>query len=105
MRSVVITQTGAGQSTPVPLDLYLTPFQVLVATRVSGAATYGVEYTSDDPFNPPAGGLNWTASSGIPAGTTGIGEDTFDNPIRAVRLNQASGSGSSIMTVNQAGAR
>lgn len=105
MRPVIITQTGVGQSTPVPLDLYLTPFQVTIFTKVTAPATYGVEYTYDDPFNVPVGGLTWFVATDIPTGTTVNAEGTFDNPIRALRINQAAGAGSVIMTVNQAGAR
>lgn len=106
MRPVVITQTGAGQSTAVPLDLYLTPFNVSLSTIVNGTVAYGIEYTFDDPFNPPTGGLDWTVVGDIPTGTIAAGYATISNsPVRAVRINQASGSGSVTLTVNQAGAR
>ena len=106
MRPVVITQTGAGQSTPVPLDLYITPLEVSLSTLVSGTVAYGIEYTYDDPFNPPAGGLVWTPVGDIPTGTTVAGQATISNsPISAVRINQASGAGSVTLTVRQAGAR
>lgn len=106
MRPVVITQTGAGQSTPVPLDLYLTPVQVSLSTLVDGTVAYGIEYTYDDPFNPPVGGLVWTPVGDIPTGTTIAGQAVINgSPVAAVRINQASGSGSVTLTVRQAGAR
>lgn len=105
MRPVIVTQTGAGQSTAIPLDLYLTPFQVSLATVLNGAATYGIEFTYDDPFNPPSGGLNWLPVGDIPTGSTVAGQATITAPVGAVRINQASGSGSVTLTVRQAGAR
>lgn len=105
MRPVVITQTGAGQSAPVPLDRYLTPFSVTIGCVVTGTVSYKLQYTYDDVFNPPVAGITWHDDTDIPAATTENAESSFNNTISAVRINQASGSGSVTATINQAGAR
>ena len=106
MRPVVITTPGGAANTAaVPLDQYLTPFQVTVACVVNGTVAYSLQYTYDDVFNVAAGSVTWWTDSAIPVGTVANAETTYDNPIKAVRLSQASGAGTVTMTVNQAGVR
>ncbi len=105
MRPVVITQATNDVSAAVPLDLYLTPFQVTIGCTVTGVVSYKLQYTYDNPFTVAAGDIVWRDATDIPAGTTANAESTFDNPVAALRLNKASGSGSVTATISQAGAR
>lgn len=51
MRPVTVTVVGAGNSAVIPLDLYLTPFNVsLQLLDVAGAVDMTVQYTNDDVF-------------------------------------------------------
>lgn len=108
MRAVTVTQTGPGISSPVVLDQYLTPENTGWAAVLSGAATYAVEFSQDDPFANYTVDYNtngnWTQLTGYTAVTT----SKFDNtayPVRALRINIASGTGTVTFTVNQAGVR
>lgn len=105
MRPITIAQTGAGGSAVVPLDVYLSPFQVTLTTLVSGTVNYDIQYTSDDiwatSYNPAVG--NWTSVTGL-TGLTAAGEATLISAIRAVRILQNSGSGTTTLRVVQAGA-
>lgn len=105
MRPVVITAgAGAVTTAPVPLDRYLTPFQVTVACVVTGVVAYKLQYSYDDMFDTTIT-PTWWDDSDIPAGTAASAESAFDNPISGLRIVKASGSGSVTATINQAGAR
>ena len=106
MRPIVITQTGIGTTAPVPLDRYISPFEVTLRCVVSGNPVYGVQYTYDDVFSVAPGSIDWLNSTAIPAGSTTSLQDNYDNPVSAVRIN-LTGVGAPTdsvkMTVNQAG--
>jgi hypothetical protein len=104
MRPVNITQTGVGNSVPVPLDLYQRPFEVTLAVEVTGTVTYSVVWTTDDVWNVPAGSLNWNpAASNLTAATTSqVG--SLISPVTAVQLQVTAGTGTAFMRVIQAGA-
>ena len=108
MRPIVITQKGVGQTVPIPLDRYLTPFQVTARCIVSGTPTYGLLYTYDDPFSVAPGSIDWQSSSDLPAGTTGNGNASFNSgvPITALALNISgvvAPTDSVKVTINQSG--
>lgn len=103
MRPIIRPLTGVGNDVPVPLDQYLTPFNASIAVTVSGTITYSVQWTQDDPFNPPTGGLNWFAAAANLTGATDNEVGSLMAPVRAVRLITTAGTGTATMTVNQAG--
>ncbi len=88
MRPITITQTGVGDSVPVPLDLYLTPFNVTIQCVISGTPTYTVQYTNDDVYavgyDPSTG--NWFDLAGIDDATTDA-VDSLISPVTAIRLS------------------
>lgn len=105
MRPTVVSQTGAGASAVIVPDYMIAPFQLSVGCRVSGgAATFTVEHTYDDPFAP---GFNPATATWFPNATltakTANAEGTYTTPVRAIRLNVASGPGKVDMVVIQAG--
>lgn len=79
MRPIRVTGV-TGNSVPVPLDVYT--IGIANAIIESGTATTQLlQYTLDDPFNPPAGGLVWT-----PTTATGLNAATqLPSGARAVR--------------------
>src|ERR1700744_706707 len=97
MRQVVLSQTGAGQSAPIILDQYIKDFQVTVSCVVTGTVAYSLQYTYDNVFN--VASPTWWTDSDIIVGTAGNAETTFDNPVFALRINQASGTGTVTATV------
>lgn len=95
---------GAVASSPVPLDLYLTPFNVSLEALVTGTANYDVQFTEDDVFAAgyvPASG-HWTSLAGITGATTSQ-QTTLVSPVTAVRILQNSGNGSVALRILQAG--
>ena len=108
MRLVSVTQTGPGLSAPIVLDQYVSPENTGWAAVLNGTATYAVEFSQDDPFAAYATDYNtngnWTQLTGYTAVTT----SKFDNtayPVKALRINIASGTGSVRFNVNQSGVR
>lgn len=106
MRTVKITKTGAGVTNPVVVDYIGVPTEISWAVNTKGAAaTYTVQYTPDDVFNTPAAGVVWFND---PNGTslTANAINVIKMPVRAIRLNVASGAAAGVdFTVNQGVAR
>lgn len=105
MRPVVITQSGAGATAPVPMNQYTSPFNVGFGCDVTGVATYTVQHTFDDVF---ASGFSPSAAKWYNHSTvSGVGSDQDGNyafPVSAIRLVLAGGSTGSVkMTILQAG--
>lgn len=106
MRTVKITHIGAGASTPVVVDYIGSPSEVSWAVNTKGApATYTIQHTPDDVFNTPAASVVWFND---PNGTSlsASAANVIKMPVRAVRVNVASGAATGIdFTINQGVAR
>lgn len=100
MRPVRIAAAAPGNSTPVPLDVNVTPFSVGMAVVISGTATYTVQFTFDDP-NAPVTWFNSTDTAVVNATASAMSNISF--PVRAVRLSVAAVTGSVTLTLVQAG--
>jgi hypothetical protein len=103
MRPVTLSQTGVGNSVPIPVDIYLTPFNVTLSVEVTGTVTYSVVWTTDDVWNIAAANLNWNpAASNLTAATTNqVG--SLISPVTAVQLQVTAGTGTATLRVVQAG--
>lgn len=86
MRPVYITLTAPGQSQWIPMDAIENPFNASVGCTITGAPTYGVEYTYDDIWGPLVVPVAFPLAA-IPAGTTTNKDAQLNAPVRAVRLN------------------
>lgn len=106
MRTVKITHTGVGATDPVVVDYIGVPSEISWAVNTKGQpATYSIQYTLDDVYNTPAASLYWIDAVGATALTTPQ-HNVIKMPVRAVRLNVASGAASGIdFTINQGVAR
>lgn len=109
MRPVTLTTAvGALTSAPCPMDIYQNPFNVglgLIVVDNTGSPTFTVEHTFDDPYQ--SGGLasaTWFNHSSIAAQATST-DGNYQFAVRAIRLVQASGSGSASgkLIINQSG--
>lgn len=90
MRPKKVTVTGAGTSAWIPVDYKQDPMNIgLGCVIVSGTATYSVEHTFDDVFDSTVTPVAFS-NSGITAQTTNK-DGNYSFPIRALRLNVASG--------------
>lgn len=102
MRPTSVSVTGVGTSSVVVPDYLSSPTNVGVGCVVSGTATYTVEHTFDDvfssSFNPAT--ATWIANTGL-TGKTANADGNYAFPVRGIRLNIASGTGTVTMTVVQ----
>ena len=90
MRPKKITVTGTGTSAWIPVDYKQDPMNLGIGcVIVSGTATFSVEHTFDDVFDPAVTPVAFT-NSGISAATTNK-DGNYSFPIRAVRLNVTAG--------------
>lgn len=105
MRPVRITQTGVGVSVPIPIDQYLNPTDIGLGVEVNGAATYTIEHTFDDVFDPafvPAT-ATWFPHPTL-AALSANADGNYAFPPTACRINQTAGVGSTTLNFIQAGA-
>tara|TARA_R110002126_G_scaffold289905_1_gene445850 strand:+ start:50 stop:370 length:321 start_codon:yes stop_codon:yes gene_type:complete len=104
MRAVTLTTSGTSVSAPYPLDTYISPFNVGFAVVVTGTVTYSVQHTFDNPFAAgftPAS-ATWFNHEDLVAQTTSQ-DGNYAFPVRAIRVNQTAGSGSTSSIFIQTG--
>lgn len=105
MRPIRITQTGVGTSQVIPIDQYLNPTDIGLGVEVQGAATYTIEHTFDDVFDPT---FNPATASWFPHPTlvalSANADGNYAFPPSACRINQTAGAGSTVLNLIQAGA-
>jgi hypothetical protein len=90
----------------VVLDYLISPFNIGFGVVVTGTVTYSVQHTFDDPFSStftPAT-ATWFNHEDLVSQTTSQ-DGNYAFPVRAIRVNQSAGAGSTVMTVIQAGAK
>ena len=110
MRQVIQTYSFAdegssGVTPPVPLDQYISPFNVSVAVVTTGTSTYTVQYTFDDIFAPTVFDPDTATWFNHPDLTSesGNNDGNFAFPVRATRLNVSSTDSDIKFYVTQAG--
>lgn len=90
MQPKKITVTGVGTSNWIPMDIMQAPFSVGIGCIVvSGTATYSVEHTFDDVYNPAVTPVAFQ-NSGLTAQTTNK-DGNYTAPVKAIRLNVTGG--------------
>ena len=92
-------------SSPVVPDYLISPFNIGFGVVVTGSATYTVQHTFDDPFSStfdPAT-ATWFNHEDLVSQTTSQ-DGNYAFPVRAIRVNQSAGAGSTSTTFVQAGA-
>lgn len=107
MRPVRVKVASQVASSPIPLDVNQSPFNVGLGVTVEGGSTltYSVQHTFDDIWAPgfDPSTASWFSNSGLSAKTTSL-DGNYAFPVTAVRLNvTAWTSGSATMTVVQSG--
>jgi hypothetical protein len=107
MRPIRVAVSSATTSAVIPLDQYISPFNVSVGVTLSAGAnlTYKVQYTFDDvfaaAFNPST--ATWFDHATI-TGKTASFDGNFAFPVTGIRLNVTPyTSGTATMNVVQAG--
>jgi hypothetical protein len=109
MRQVIQTYSFAdegssGVTAPVPLDQYISPFNVSLAIVPTDTATYTVQYTFDDPFTADfdAATATWFNHPDLTS-ESGNNDGNFAFPVRATRLNVSAADDNVTFYVTQAG--
>ena len=104
MRPITVSKTAAGSTSPIPMLLFVTPFNVGIGVKVSGTVNYTVQHTFDDVWAKgySAGSGTWYDHSTL-ASSAANADGNYAFPVTAIRLTVNSGSGTATMTVVQAG--
>lgn len=102
MRPSVISKTGTGSSSIVPMDIYLSPFNVSITTSVSGTVNYDIQHTNSDIWDASVTPV-W-ASHPTLTGLTAAADGNYAFPVRAIKILVNSGSGTANAIIVQAGA-
>lgn len=88
----------------IPIDYYVSPTSIGLGCTVTGTVNFTVQYTFDDIFasgyNPATG--SWVDHPSLTAKTAST-DSNLAYPARALRLVGNSGTGSTRLTVIQAG--
>ena len=99
MRPQVVSITGTGQSAWIPMDYKQSPFNVGLGAVVNGTVTFDIEHTFDDVFD-----ISITPTAFKNSTLTALSSNKDGNyafPIRAVRINNTSGTGTTTVTLLQ----
>ena len=99
MRPQIFSQTGVGTSAWIPLDYKQNPFNIGLGVVVSGTITYDIEHTFDDVFDSTVTPTAFKHSSLTSQTTNKDGNYAF--PIKAVRINNTAGTGTTTVTLLQ----
>ena len=100
MRQQVVSQTGVGSSTIIPMNLDSTPFNVGFGVVATGTVTYTVQHTFDNP---------WTTTNPVWFNHPTVADETTNQdgnyafPVAAVKVAVTAGTGTAQLTLIQAG--
>ena len=104
MRPVFVSTPVAGGNSPaVPLDQYLTPFNISLEADINGVATYTVEWTQSDIWNTDPATWIWQPGPANLVGAVTSQVGSLISPVAAVRCRQTAGAGNVSFVVRQAG--
>ena len=106
MQSITTSVTGVGSSPVEAVSWFTNPFNLGLGAVLSGAATFTVEYSFEDPTNEgySASTATWFPVTGLSAVSASTAAE-LTIPCRAVRVTIASGAGTVTLYVQQAGTR
>lgn len=99
MRSIVTSKTGVGSSSTIPMDTYISPFNVGFGVVVSGTVNYTVQHTFD---SMTSGTPTWFSHPTI-ASLTANADGNYAFPVTGIKLLVNSGAGTATLTIVQAG--
>ena len=104
MKLTTITATGVSRSNVCAVDDFQAPFNIGIGAKLTGTATFNIEYSFDDPMADgyTAAGATWYVASGFSALTATTG-GSFTVPCKAISINITANTGSVTATILQAG--
>lgn len=102
MKPVYVSVTGETNSNPIPMNTYVTPFNVGFGVKASGAVNYTVQHTFDNIWDSTVT-PTWFDHPTIAAKTTAQ-DGNYAFPVTAIRLKGNSGNtGTSTLCLIQSG--
>ena len=103
MRPIRVIKTGTGTTNAIPLDCYISPFNIGFGVEVSAGATvnYKVQHTFDNVEDSSITAV-WFDHPTI-TGQTANADGNYAFPVAAVRLNASANDGTLTFVVIQAG--
>lgn len=99
---VEVGTNGVGASQEIPLDQYISPFNVSLFVGITGTVDVTVQFTGDDVFGDAPGPFDWTDHPDL-TNITADDDATFISPVSACRLLTNSGTGEAVLRIAQAG--
>ncbi len=99
MRPQVITKTGTGTTEWIPVDYKQNPFNIGLGLVISGTLTADVEHTFDDIWDTTITPVAFKHSTLV--GQTANKDGNYAFPIRAIRINNTAGTGTTTLTILQ----
>lgn len=104
MKLTTITATGVSRSNVCAVDDFQAPFNIGIGAKLTGTATFNIEYSFDDPMADgyTAAGATWYIASGF-SGLTASTGGSFTVPCKAISINITANTGSVTATIVQAG--
>lgn len=105
MKPVYVSVTGVGNSTPIPMNTYASPFNVGFGVKISGSVDYTVQHTFDDiwsnTFDPST--ATWFNHPTI-AAQTSAADGNYAFPVTGIRLvGNAGNTGTATLCLIQSG--
>jgi len=99
MRPQIFSITGTGTSAWIPLDYKQNPFNIGFGVVVNGTVTYDIEHTFDDVLDASVTPTAFKHSALTAQTANKDGNYAF--PIKAIRINNTAGTGSTTVTLLQ----
>jgi hypothetical protein len=100
MRQQVVSQTNTGSSAIIPMNLDSTPFNVGFGVVITGAPTYTVQHTFDNPWTTAS--PTWFNHPTVAAEDANA-DGNYAFPVAAIKVVVTSETGTATLTVIQAG--
>lgn len=99
-----ITVTGVGRSGVCTVDDFQAPFNIGIGAKLTGTATFNIEYSFDDPMvaGYSAASATWYVATGFSALTASTG-GSFTVPCKAISINITANTGTVTASIVQAG--
>jgi hypothetical protein len=104
MKLTTISQTGIGRSAVCAVDDFQAPFNIGIGAKLTGTATFNIEYSFDDPMADgyTAASATWYVASGF-SGVSASTGGAFSIPCKALSINLTASTGTVTATIIQAG--
>lgn len=103
MRTASVARTGVGASAWLPLDPYSTGYAEGLYAKLTSAATYSIEVTPDNIFDPTVTPTAYPCDVAVLTAATTTQSGALLKPARAARINITSGGGTVTLSVVERG--